>query len=52
MRYRHKLTGVEITVPCEIHGGEWEPVEAPTAPKAPAETKEAKPKRSTRGGAK
>lgn len=51
MRYRHKVTGVEITVPCEIHGGEWEPVEAPTATKAP-EAKETKPKRSTRGGAK
>lgn len=51
MRYRHKQTGVEITVPCDIQGGEWEPVEAPTAPEAPA-AKETKPKRSTRGGAK
>lgn len=44
MLYRNKTTGVIIDVPSEIKG-DWEPVEAPSAP-APAQ--EEKPAKGTK----
>lgn len=49
MKYRNKVTGVEIIVPCALDGPDWEeigetePVKAETTAKKPARKKVKEP---------